>query len=412
MSTESAVARLRGDGRGWTLLAIAVGWVFVLGGRYLVPAVLPQVKETFLVGDFEAGVAVTVVWATYALMQSPAGLLTDRVGERRLLTGSLLLTGGSVLVLGVSPVFLAFLGGCAAFGFTTGLYGPPRGTALSRTFPENDGTAIGATLAAGAVGSAVLPFLAGALVGTVSWRWVVAGLAPPLLVAGAFAWGAVPERERSADPDVPPLSDLARDVYRAVRMRGVAVAVAAVTLMLFGFQGLTAFFVTYLVETKGFDQTTAAAMFSLLFVGAALAQFFGGSLADRFGERPVLVGISVAGVPLLAAVPFVDGLVPVALLSFVLGTRLGITSVTNAYVIAVLPDAVTGTAWGVLRTLFFLLGAGGSTVVGAMADADLFAESFYLLAGLTALAAVCYAFLPTREAVRAGYDEEVGAPLD
>ncbi len=405
MSSDSAMARLRGDGRGWTLLAIALGWVFVLGGRYLVPAVLPQVKGAFTVGDFEAGVAVTVVWATYALMQSPAGLLTDRVGERRLLAGSLLLTGGSVVVLGVSPVFLAFLGGCAAFGFTTGLYGPPRGTALSRTFPDNDGTAIGFTLAAGAVGSAVLPFLAGALVGTVSWRWVVAGLAPPFLVAAAFAWRSVPERGIGADPEIPPASDLASDVYRAVRVRGVAVAVVAVTLMLFGFQGLTAFFLTYLVDAKGFAQPTAAAMFSLLFLGAALAQFFGGALADRLGERIVLVAISAVGVPLLAVVPFVSGLVPVALLSFLLGTRLGIASVTNAYLIAVLPDAVRGTAWGVLRTGFFLLGAGGSTVVGAMADADLFAESFYLLAGLTALATLCYAFLPTREAVRAGYGE-------
>jgi MFS family permease len=400
--SESMVATLRGEGRGWTLLAIALGWVFVLGGRYLVPAVLPQVKQTFQVGDFGVGVAVTVVWAAYALMQSPAGVLTDRVGERRLLAVSLVLTGGSVLVLGLSPVFLAFLGGCAAFGFTTGLYGPPRGTALSRTFPDNDGTAIGLTLAAGSVGSAVLPFLAGALVGTVSWRLVVAGLLPPFLVAGAFAWYSVPERDRRDDPDVPPLSDLARDVYRAVRVRGVAVAVAAVTLIIFGFQGLTAFYVTYLVE-RGFDQTTAAAMFSLLFVGAALGQLFAGSLADRFGERVVLVGVSTMGVPLLVAVPWVGGLVPVAVVSFLLGTRLGIASVSNAYLIAVLPEAVRGTAWGTLRTGFFLFGSAGSTVVGAMADADLFAESFYVLAALTALAAVCYAFLPTRQSVRRQY---------
>jgi MFS family permease len=403
MSTESAIARLRGGGRGWTLIAISVGWVFVLGGRYLVPAVLPQVKATFVVGDLQAGIAVTVIWATYALMQSPAGLLVDRVGERRLLAGSLVSAGGSVLVLGVSPVFLAFLGGCAAFGFTTGIYGPPRGTALSRTFPGNDGAAIGATLAAGSVGSAVLPFLAGALVGTVSWRLVVAALFPPLFVAGVFAWRTVPERDRTADPDVPPVGELARDVLRAVKSRGVAIAVIAVTLMLFGFQGLTAFFVTYLVDAKGFDQTTAAAMFSFLFIGAALAQLLGGSLADRFGERVILIVISAAGVPLLAMVPFVNGVVPVAVLSFVLGSRLGIAAVTNAYLIAVLPDAVTGTAWGVLRTVFFLLGAGGSTVVGAMADADLFAESFFLLAGLTGLATVCYLFLPTRETVQAGY---------
>jgi hypothetical protein len=38
-----------------------------------------------------------------------------------------------------------------------------------------------------------------------------------------------------------------------------------------------------------------------------------------------------------------------------------------------------------------------------MADADLFAESFYLLAALTAAATLLFVFLPTREAVRASY---------
>ena len=58
------VLGLRGDGRGWTLLAIAAGWVFVLGGRFLVPAVLPQVKTAFAVGDIGVGVAGTIIWAS------------------------------------------------------------------------------------------------------------------------------------------------------------------------------------------------------------------------------------------------------------------------------------------------------------------------------------------------------------
>jgi predicted MFS family arabinose efflux permease len=320
----------------------------------------------------------------------------DRVGERRLLAGSLLLSAGSVAVLGVAPAYLAFLGGCAAFGFATGLYGPARGTALARTFPDDDGAAIGVTLAAGSVGSAVLPFLAGALVGSVTWRYVVAGLAPPLLVAAAFAWQTVPERDRGSVASAPPADELAGDVLRAVRHRGVAVAVAAVTLMLFAFQGLSAFYVTYLA--RELDQRVAAGLFALLFVGGAVAQLAGGAAADRFGERAVLTVTAAVGAVAVGAVPFVDGLLPLAALSLVIGTRLAIAPVSNAYIIAVLPDAVTGTAWGTLRTAFFLLGATGSTVVGVMSDAELFDEAFLLLAVVTAVAAVLYAFLPSRKA--------------
>ncbi|MEF8789127.1 MAG: MFS transporter [Haloarculaceae archaeon] len=403
MSTgvRTAVGRLRGGGRGWALLAIAVGWLFILGGRFLVPAVLPQVKATFDLGNADAGVAITVLWATYALMQSPAGLLVDRLGERRLLAGSLLLSAGAVAALGLAPGFGVFVLGSAAFGFVTGLYGPARGTAISRTFPTNDGAALGAALAAGSVGSAVLPFLAGALVGGFGWRLLVGGMLVPYLAAAAFAWWAVPGREGGASPEPTPPAELLGDVGRAVRNRAVLVAVAAVTLMLFSFQGLSAFLPTYLVEVKGFEQSTASALFALLFVGGAVAQALAGNLADRIGERAVLTGSAVLGGAAVAAVPFVGGVLPMAVVVALVGSRLAIAPVSNAYVIAVLPEEVTGTAWGVIRTAFFLLGAGGSTVVGALAEVGLFDEAFLLLAGLTGLAAVLFAFVPSREAARA-----------
>ncbi|ALG82800.1 MFS transporter [Halanaeroarchaeum sulfurireducens] len=400
MGIRTGLGELRGDGRGWTLLAIAVGWVFILGGRFLVPAVLPQVKAAFDASDFEVGVAITVIWAAYALMQSPGGLLIDRFGERRLLAGSLLLTAASILVLGTAPVFLAFLVGSCVFGLASGLYGPARGTALSRTFPENDGTAIGITLAAGAVGSAALPFLAGALVGTYSWRLIVGGLLPPLALAGLLVWLTVPETANGAAQVSP--GRLVRDVTNAIRHRGIVIATAGVTLIMFAYQGLTAFLVTYLVAIKEFDQTTAAAVLSLFFIGGAISQIVSGTLSDRFGDRPVLVGVAALNVPLLVALPFLEGVIPIAALSLLLGTRNGVMPVSNAYTIAVLPDRVTGATWGVLRTGFFLLGAAGSTVVGAMADADLFDESFFVLAALTAAAALIYAFLPDRATSRGG----------
>lgn len=400
MATRTGFSGLRGGGRGWTLLAIAVGWVFIIGGRFLVPAVLPQVKATFDVTDFEVGVAITIIWAAYALMQSPGGVLVDRVGERRLLAGSLLLTAASVLLLGGAPVFLGFLIGCAVFGLASGVYGPARGTALSRTFPNNDGTAIGLTLAAGSVGSAVLPFLAGAFVESYGWRLIVMGLLPPLALAGLLVWLTVPET--GGGKARVSLRKLPGDVLQAIRNRGVVLATAGITVMLFAFQGLSAFLVTYLVSIKGFEQTTAAAVFSLVFVGAAVSQIISGNLSDRFGERPVLVGVTALNVPLLVALPFMDGVVPIAVLALLLGTRNGVMPVSSAYIIAVLPDRVTGTTWGGLRTGFMLLGAAGSTVVGAMADADLFDESFLVLAALTAIAAIIYAFLPDRATSRNG----------
>ena len=93
-----------------------------------------------------------------------------------------------------------------------------------------------------------------------------------------------------------------------------------------------------------------------------------------------------------------DGRAVLVLVALVvlLGIRLAIAPVTNAYVVAVLPDDVQGTAWGLLRTGFFLIGATGSTFVGALADIDLFDEAFLALGAITAVAVALYAVLPPR----------------
>jgi predicted MFS family arabinose efflux permease len=390
-----AVARLVADGRLAVLAAVALGWLFVVGGRFLLPAVLPQVKTTFGVGNAAAGVAVSVVWGAYAVMQAPGGVLIDRVGERVLLAGSLALTGAAVVVVAVAPSFPAFVVGCGLFGLTTGLYGPARGTTVSRSFPGNDGAAIGVTLAAGSLGSAVLPFVAGSLVGRLGWRPLLGVLVVPFVAIAVFAWGAVPRRRVDAAGAVGARSLLA-DVFAAVRTPAVARAVAATTLMLFAFQGLSAFLPTYLVEEVGFDQATATAMFALLFLAGAAAQLLAGTVADRVGARWVLTATAVVATVSAAALPAVDGVLVAAVVVSAVGTRLAMAPVSNAYVIDVLPPGVQGSAWGLLRTGFFLLSAGGSTLVGAFADRGLFDEAFLLLAALSAVAALLYAGLPSR----------------
>lgn len=192
-SLSGSLAPLRGDGRGWVLLTVAVGWLFTLGLRFLVPTLLPQVKTTFGLNNAAAGFAVTIIWSCYALMQFPAGLLTDRMGERTVLATSLAVSAASLAVLATAPLFAVFLLAAAAFGVGSGLYGPARGTSLSKAFPGNDGAAFGITLAAGSVGSAVIPLVAGTAVGALGWRLLVGGTIPAFVVVAALAWATLPD---------------------------------------------------------------------------------------------------------------------------------------------------------------------------------------------------------------------------
>lgn len=399
----------RGEGRGWTLLLVGAGWFLVTGVRYLIPAVLPQIKDAFSLGNAAAGLAVTVVWVAYAAVQFPAGSAIDRFGERLLLAASLVAAAASLLVVGGAPTFLVFLVGVGLFGLGTGFFGPPRGTLLSRAFAPNDGAAIGIVLGAGSVGSAVLPFLAGVLVGELGWRLTLGLAAPGFLVVALGTWLLVPER--SVSPDTAGGGDAAHGtsvrrnlpslaaLRRAVTRRSVGVGVVAITLLLFVLQGLTAFLPTYLIEVKGLPQATASALFALLFLSGAVAQFAAGALADRYGDRAVLLATTLVSTLPLFALPYVSGVVPLAVVSVLLGTRLGINPVSNSYLIAVLPADVQGSAWGLLRTAFFVLSATGSVVVGLFADRGAFALAFFVLGAISLVGAALYLFLPARDAV-------------
>lgn len=386
---------LRGDGRGWVLLSVAAGWLLVLGLRYAVPTLLPQIKAEFSIDDTSAGIAISLIWGSYGLMQFPAGVLVDRLGSRRLLTGSLLAMCLSMVGFAIAPLFGLFLVACALFGLSTGLYGPPRSIVLSNTYTKRDGTAFGITLAAGSIGAAAFPLAVGVAVAQVDWRTIFWLLAPVGAIVAIGMWRAVPDTETDGGTTQRSLSGTARQIVGIMRRPKVFIMFFAIALMLFVMQGFTAFLPTYFIDEKGLSQGTAAGLYSLLFVSGAAFQSIAGTAADRYGDRRVLVTVAGISVVALAALPFTSGFGALALLTVFLGVRLAVMPISNAYVVRELPSEIQGTVWGLIRSLFFALGAFGSVFVGGFADAGLFDESFLVLAGITAVGALLFHQLPS-----------------
>lgn len=392
---RSTASGRRHERRRPLLSVLAFGWLVTLGFRFLFPAILPQIKAAFGMGNATAGFAITVIWVGYGVMQFPAGVLLDWLDERTLLSASLGLAGASLGLVGVAPVFDVFLVACALFGLSTGLFGTTRGIALSRFFRPNPGQAFGITLAAGSIGSAVVPFLGTVLTGRVGWR-VTLGLSVPafLSTAGALRLvvpaGSGPTEAR----DGLSTGRMARTLRVAFTDRSVLVGVAGMTVLLFTFQALTAFLPTYLIQEKALSQELAGGLFGLFFVTGAAFQVVGGRVGDRLGTRPVIFGITAVWAVTLAALPLVRGAVPIAVLVVLMSARAASSPVLNPYVIDTLPDAATGTAWGLLRTGFFLVSATGSTYMGVLSETGLFDEAFYSLAAMSFLTLVAFVYLP------------------
>lgn len=384
-AVRDTVGRLRGGGRGWTLLFVAAGWLFINGFRVVLPALLPQIKADFAINNASAGFALTVLWFMYASLQFPAGVVADWTAERRLLILGAVLGALSFISFYVAPFYAFFLLACALFGIGAGLFGTPRDMLLSNTFADADSTAYGVTFAAGSLGAAALPYIATAIASRWGWRLAVLWMLPLLLVIGFGLWRVVPTPRNGSGGSRHSARMTVRRTLSALSQPSILYGSGVMILFIFTYQALLSFLPTYLVEVKGLDQGWAALLFGLLFVVGAVVNPVAGHYADNRGERRTVALLIVLATVTLVLLPLAEGLVMLSLLVPVLGIRIAIGPLVSAFIVRELPRSIQGTGWGFLRTLFFGIGATGSTAMGLFGDAALFDLGFFVLAGLTAV---------------------------
>jgi MFS family permease len=394
-SVAGTVAQLRGGGRGWLFVVVTVGWLLSIGTRQVFPALLPQVRTALDLDLTGAGLILTALWLAYALSQFPGGVLGDRFGARAVLVASTAVTGVGVLVAATAPAVETFVLGTVVFGAGTGLFSTTRMTLVSDVYPRVAATALGLNQAAGNVGTATLPVVVGLLAATtLGWRGGLGLMIVPFAATIVGLWLTVPKRSRKPTE---------RRDDRSVRLAVTSVLQPAPQLalgMLFTmglvYQGFTSFYPTYLVTTKPVSDSTAALLFGLFFATGVAVQPLAGAASDRIGTRATLVGCVVTTGVALAVLTVADDLLVLVPLTVLLGAQLGFWPVANSHVIAILPDAVQGSGFGLIRTTYLVVAAGSPTVIGLLADLGRFDEAFLLLAGSAGVALLFVLRLPAR----------------
>jgi MFS family permease len=382
------------DGRGWVLVVVSVGWMLVLGGRIVYPALLPLIAADFGIDYATAGLLVGVLWTAYSLMQFPGGVVADWAGERAVLTLSLVASFVGMTAIFLAPAFGAFVVATAILGVGNGIYGTTRVTVLSDTFPDMDTTAISINQASGNLGNTVFPVVAGGIAAAVGWRLGFGFLVPLFALTAVAVWVVVPRRTSPPAEDGESVRETMTAVAAAVRGREVLLVAGVLFLLMFLYQSLTGFLTTYLVEAKGLGADTAATLYGAFFASATVVQFVSGLVSDRYGQR-VALGLFVgAAVPAFVALPFASGVWQLLVVVVLLSATLGAFPPSHAYAVRALPAAVQGSGYGLLRTLYIAFGATGPPLVGLMADVGRFDEAFFLLAAVALAASLSSRLLP------------------
>lgn len=386
------------DGRGWILVAVAMGWLLTVGVRFVFPVLMPDIRAEFGFSYSLVGAFLTLMWAGFAVAQFPGGILGDRLGGQRVLAGSI-----SVALLGLVGVlfapntvllFVSVLG----FGISSGLYATTRFTIVPEMYPEREGTAMGITTAAGSLGSLLIPAIAGLVTASTDWRFAVAVVLPMFAMTGAGLWRVVPRSATAGVSDDTTTRELLRRIAAGVTRRPVLLDASGMLLMFFVYQGFAGFYPTYLVAEKTMSESLASLVYAVFFFGIGfVVQLLAGLVSDVIGHHGTLfgcLGLSIVGFVLL---PFVVTLPAIVFVTVLISAFVGIWPVTIGYIIEALPTDVSGSAFGFLRTIYILAGSTAPLVVGVFGDYGAFDTAFFLLAAISVVALGLFWRMPALE---------------
>ncbi|HYR96504.1 MAG TPA: MFS transporter [Candidatus Binatus sp.] len=328
----------------------------------------------------------------FGLGALPAGLLTDRIGGRRMLTIGLAGMGGAALTAGfVSPgpslvVLLAVIGLCASIYH-------PAGMSLISHAVRSRGRALGLNGIFGNVGIALTPIVTASLASRLGWQrtYVVVGAAACAL---AVVFAAVSIEERPL-----PGTDAAQDVGGSpVGFSLFALLCVAAALGGISYRANTVAQPAYFAERVtllGYGATT-----SVVYLTGIAGQYLGGVLADRHDLRWLYLGFHALSIPALWLVSQTTELALVASSTLFLFFSLGMQPVENSLFARFTPPRWRATGYGIKFVMTFGVGSIGVRLVQwAEAGGDLSAV-FRSLIGVVSLLVATVALLIWRTAGR------------
>lgn len=342
-------------------LLLFLGWAVMYANRSALPALLAALASDWGLSRTQLGLINSAFFLTYAAVQLPAGLLSDRLRPR-----AVMLAGYGLQA--TSAVAAALTGGPVALGCWRALAGLGQGSYYSSQYalataalpPDRRGAGLAFINSGMAVGTIAGLALGGYLTYTLGWSWrytlVLLGLAG-LVVAGAMA------RLVQAAPAATVGGGSARPG------RELAYAAGAAFCTMYGLYTLLTWTPYYLQEAQGLPGQTAAVGSMLVPAFAVPAGLAAGWASDRLGRRPVLLGlIPLAGAAvLLTARPSLYWVLGGLALYGVAG-KLVIDPLLVAVVAETTPAGARGRAFGLLNLASAAAAAAAPALSGYLAD--------------------------------------------
>ena len=396
--------------RSYVLVVLVIVYTFNFIDRQIVGILAVPIKAELHLSDSQLGLMGGLAFALfYTLLGIPIARLADRFSRTSIMTAALALWSLMTAVCGLTQSFTQLF--LARVGVGVGEAGgvAPAYSLICDYFPSKERARALSVYSFGIpVGAASGIVLGGYITSLMSWRmaFFIVGLAG-LLITPLLKF-TVREPERGAlDPELvdgapaPSLLQVIAVLARKASFWGLSLGAASASMMGYGLFFwapsflVRSFHLTLLQASLGFG--------ALVLLGGLIGIWFGGALADRYGEKRRAMYAYIPAAAFLATVPFyAAGVLSTTLwISFavlLVPTALGLAWLgpVLAAVQHLVPGNMRATASALFLFINNLIGIGlGTTLIGVVSDltrtrfgaeslryAILAGTGFYVLAAL------------------------------
>lgn len=316
----------------------------------------PLLLDQFRLNYTQAGILGGVLVFSSSVMQPLYGYLSDRYHSRLFSGLAPAVAGMFISSLGWAPNYWILLLMVSLGGAGIASFHPQAAANATASVRSNRGRAMAVFISSGALGLAFGPAFFSALTAARGLRGATLAMIPGVAIAAfllIFMRGrAIQMRAGSAFQWAP-----IRAVWRPMLVLYLLVFIRSIVQITF-----TQFLPLFLHSQRGYSVRLASYSLSVYLLGGAIGGFAGGTLADRFGGRRVIIASMIGSFPFLVLFLFTHGLSS-AIGLFLSGLILLCTNPVNVVMAQELVPAQAGTvsalmmgfAWGTAGLIFIPL---------------------------------------------------------
>jgi FSR family fosmidomycin resistance protein-like MFS transporter len=350
-----------------------------------IPSLLPYFITEYGLSYAAAATFLTACSISSSVVQPLFGYLADRVSTSWLIPVGILLAGYGTAASGIAPVFGLSVSAIALSGIGIAAFHPEGARLVHRASGEKKAEAMSLFSVGGQVGFALGPALATSALTLWGLKGTLVLSAPATIMALIFftKQGEIKGYLAATGEQEPKASSNAKTQEAWVAFGFLTATLIFRSIL---FYGLNAFVPLYWIHVLHQSKAAGGTALTMMFTAGVIGNLSGGRLADRYGNRKViLVGYGVL-TPLLFLLPYTrNSVTATALIILIGGILLSIFSPLIVLGQKYLPNRV-GLASGVTLGIAVAVGGIASPFLGRFADHHGIPSALRVVAFLSLLA--------------------------